>query len=66
MSLYSDQEFEEMRAWIDALPNRINMSGYAVYPNEWVENGYWRNVTGRMTWRLRKAIQQSLHYINSY
>lgn len=59
-SLFTDEELALLERWSTSAPERINMRGYTVHFGDYVEAGYYRHLGGVSTWRLRKAIEQSL------
>ena len=58
--LLSDDDVGVLRNWACQLPKRINMRSPGHHFVEYASAGYYRNITGRSYWRLRKAIEQAL------
>lgn len=58
--LLDDRDAEVLRHWARQLPKTINMHGRGYHFADYADAGYYRNISGRDYWRLRKAIEQSI------
>ena len=56
----NDNDAEALRRWAGRLPKSINMRSPGRHFTQYASAGYYRNITGRDYWRLRKAIEQAL------
>lgn len=63
-TIYSSSEVETMRAWASKLPANINLRKISEIPSNFLERGYLRNLNNSHTWRIKKAIQQCLNYVD--
>ena len=59
-TVYDEDDICLLRVWADGLPELINMQRFAIYPAEWVGQGYLRHLDTTATWRITKAVQQAL------
>jgi hypothetical protein len=55
-----DRDVETLRHWVHRLPKIINMHAPDCHFADYADAGYYRNISGRNYWRLRKAIEQTL------
>lgn len=58
--LLMERDTEVVRGWTRQLPQRINMRSPGHPSSDYASAGYYRNVTGKAYWRLKKAIEQAL------
>ena len=58
-----DRDVESLRYWAHRIPNIINMHAPGYHFKDYADAGYYRNISGRTYWRLRKAIEQTLSSI---
>lgn len=56
----SDDEVDYFSRWMDSLSTVINMHAPSLRHEVYADAGYYRNLEGSDTWRLRKAIEQAL------
>ena len=56
----SNRDVEALRHWANQLPKFVNMHAPGHHFADYADAGYYRNITGRDCWRLRKAIEQAL------
>ena len=61
--LLSDDDVAVLRSWARRLLTDINMRSPGHHFGEYASAGYYRNITGRSYWRLRKAIEQALRSV---
>lgn len=61
--LLDDRDVESLRRWAQRLPEIINMHAPGHRFATYAEAGYYRNISGRDYWRLRKAIEQALRAV---
>ena len=59
-TLYSEDDLDVLERWADKVPSRIHMHREGSVDEAYAEAGYYRHMDNRTTWRLRKAIEQSL------
>jgi hypothetical protein len=59
-TLYSEQDLDALEQWISRSPSEIHMHRDGSIDEGYAEAGYYRHMGSRSTWRLRKAIEQSL------
>jgi len=52
------RDIEELQAWVQLAVEGINLRRPSVCGDNWVERGYQRNIHGRRTWPIRKALEQ--------
>jgi hypothetical protein len=58
--LLDDRDVEALRHWARQLRKTINMHAPGYHFSNYADAGYYRNISGREYWRLRKAIEQAL------
>ena len=58
--MLDDRDEESLRQWTGQAPNVINMHAPGWHFTDYADAGYYRNISGREYWRLRKAIEQAL------
>ena len=58
--MLDDRDEESLRQWMGQVPNVINMHAPGWHFTDYADAGYYRNISGREYWRLRKAIEQAL------
>ena len=58
--MLDDRDVESLRQWTGQVPNVINMHAPGWHFTDYADAGYYRNISGREYWRLRKAIEQAL------
>ena len=58
--MLDDQDVESLRQWMRRTPNIINMHAPGCHFKDYSDAGYYRNISGRRYWRLRKSIEQAL------
>src|SRR5579862_9010161 len=59
-TLLTDEEIKVLRRWRTRLLVFINIHRPGFKFEEYADNGYYRHLNHRTTWRLRKAIEQAL------
>lgn len=59
-TLYSEAELQALRRWAGRVAGLIHMHREGLSAGAYVEAGYCRHLDKSSTWRLRKAIEQSL------
>lgn len=59
-TLYSEGDLEALKQWAARTPSLIHMHREGSVDAEYAEAGYYRHMDKCSTWRLRKAIEQSL------
>lgn len=59
-TLYSENDLEALERWAERVPSLIHMHREGLVDEEYAEAGYYRHMANPSTWRLRKAIEQSL------
>ena len=59
-NLYSEAELQALSRWADRIAGLIHMHREGLSADAYVEAGYCRHLDKSSTWRLRKAIEQSL------
>lgn len=59
-TLYSEDDLEALERWAGRVPSLIHMHREGSVDEEYAEAGYYRHLDNPSTWRLRKAIEQSL------
>lgn len=59
-TLYSEDDLETLERWVERATSQIHMHREGLIDEEYAEAGYYRHMDNRSTWRLRKAIEQSL------
>ncbi len=59
-TLLNDDEIEAIERWAEQLHSRVNMHRLSSHFEKYAENGYYRHLDNRTTWRLRKGIEQAL------
>lgn len=59
-ALYSEEDLEKLRTWIEGVGARINIHEEVVSASHYEAAGYFRQLDKPSTWRLRKAIDQAL------
>lgn len=59
-TLYSDNDLEALERWAARVPSQIHIHKEGGVDENFAEHGYYRHMDSRSTWRLRKAIEQSL------
>lgn len=59
-TLYSDDDLNALKRWAARAPSQIHMYKEGDVDEKYAEDGYYRHMDSRSTWRLRKAIEQSL------
>lgn len=59
-TLYSEDDLDTLERWAKRAASRIHMHREGAIDEEYAEAGYYRHMDNRSTWRLRKAIEQSL------
>lgn len=59
-TIHSAHEFQSLSEWADAVAEQIDMHANCEAQHFYKDAGYLRNLDGVSTWRLRKAISQSL------
>lgn len=59
-TLYGEDELQTLRRWALRQPVLIHMHRKGWVDEQYADAGYYRHMDSRSTWRLRKAIEQSL------
>jgi DNA modification methylase len=59
-ALYSDVEFGMLERWTQEFTSRINIHCSSVPSLDYESKGYHKHLDSRLTWRLRKAVEQAL------
>lgn len=59
-TVYSEIELGVLDRWADRAPSQIHMHQVGSTNDKYSDAGYYRHMSSRATWRLRKAIEQSL------
>lgn len=59
-TLYSEDDLEALRDWSVHVASAVHMHRQGSIDEEYAEAGYYRHMDNNSTWRLRKAIEQSL------
>jgi hypothetical protein len=59
-TLYNDEELDALERWAVRAPFWIHMHKEGAVNEKYAEEGYYRHMDSRSTWRLRKVIEQSL------
>lgn len=59
--LYSDDDLNALERWAARVPYQIHMYKNITAGEKFTTDGYRRHMNSRATWRLRKAIEQSLN-----
>lgn len=59
-TLYSNDDLDALERWAVRAPSQIHMHRKGAVEEEYEKDGYYRHMDSRSTWRLRKAIEQSL------
>ncbi|MGD9598659.1 MAG: TRM11 family methyltransferase [Steroidobacteraceae bacterium] len=59
-TLYSEDDLVALERWAARAPSQIHMHKEGSTDKKYAEDGYYRHMDSRSTWRLRKAIEQSL------
>ena len=57
---YSDVEFKTLARWAQGLTKRINIHCPSSSSADYESMGYYKHLDSRLTWRLRKAVEQAL------
>ena len=61
--MLDEQDVEPLLQWARRVPNIINMHAPGCHFTDYADAGYYRNISGREYWRLRKAIEQVLSFV---
>jgi hypothetical protein len=61
--LYNDNFFRDLGAWARKTAHRLDLRKRVARPDEWIDDGYQRNLSTRRTWHIRKLIELSLQEI---
>jgi hypothetical protein len=64
-TVFSQAELRTLTDWASRLPNAVDMRGVSVRLEQYAELGYYKHLTHRSRWRLRKAIEQALETATS-
>jgi hypothetical protein len=64
-SVFTRSELNNLRSWAIGLTPKLNLRRRSVYPREWAEIGYQRNISGRSTWPVRKTLELALHHVRN-
>lgn len=59
-TLYSDDDLDALERWAVRAPSQIHMHKEGIVDEKYAEDGYYRHMGSRSTWRLRKAIEQAI------
>lgn len=59
-TLYNDHDLDTLERWAARVPSKIHMRREGLIDEKYVADGYYRHMDNSSTWRLRKAIEQSL------
>lgn len=59
-TLYSNGDLDALERWATCVPYQIRMHKNGAVDKKYAEDGYCRHMDSHSTWRLRKAIEQSL------
>lgn len=59
-TIYSDGELQSLKRWANRVSKQIDWRAPAPTRESYEDAGYLRHLSGRRTWRLRKAIAQAL------
>lgn len=61
-TILNDQELETLERWAIRTSSKLNLNSPSKRSSEYADAGYYRHLDSAMTWRLRKAVEQSLAY----
>ncbi len=59
-TLLNDNEINVLELWANRLFSHINIHRPSFISREYADTGYYRHLENRVTWRLRKGIEQAL------
>jgi hypothetical protein len=59
-TLYSEIEFKTLEYWAQKLKRGINIRSSSQRSADYESTGYYKHLDSRLTWRLRKAVEQAL------
>jgi len=61
----SDTDLAEIAHWADDLVPALNLHAAALRATTWAEDGYQRNISGKSSWPIRKALELALGHLNA-
>jgi hypothetical protein len=63
-TLYRDEDLNAVRTWATTFACTLNLHAPPKRATEWIERGYQRNINGKSTWPMRKALELALSEVN--
>lgn len=64
-TLLENKDLLDVSGWLDDVVPSLKLNRRSHRQGDWAENGYFRNVDGRDTWRIRKALELALDEIEA-
>jgi DNA methylase len=60
----SKADISAVRSWTESLDHALSLRNPPIRDDEWVESGYQRNISDRLTWPIRKTLELALAEVN--
>jgi len=64
-AIYTDKDVEVIREWVKRAQTELKLTKIPDRPEDWISQGYQRNISGRTTWPIRKTIEIALADLES-
>ncbi|MDD2902709.1 MAG: DNA methyltransferase [Syntrophales bacterium] len=62
-TVFQKSELTQVRLWAESIIDRIKLNNPPVRAVDWQERGYQRNISGKVTWPIRKTIELALNHV---
>jgi DNA modification methylase len=64
-AIYTDEDISQIRIWVRQAQTDLLLNKHPNRPDDWISQGYQRNINGRTTWPIRKTIEIALGNLDS-
>jgi hypothetical protein len=65
-ALFSAGELRRIESWAKRLVPKLNLHKPSARQPEWEDSGYFRNISGRKTWAVRKMLEMALSAVPQF
>ncbi len=65
-SVFSSTELRRIKLWSQRLIPSLNLHNPTARQHKWEDSGYFRNISGRRTWAVRKLIEMALNAVPQF
>ncbi|MBM4286878.1 MAG: site-specific DNA-methyltransferase [Deltaproteobacteria bacterium] len=62
-TVFSKNELTQVRLWAESIIDGLKLNNPPVRAVGWLEKGYQRNISGKVTWPIRKTIELALNHL---